>query len=104
MAFAVSPSQEMVDQGVAREVVNRVQRLRKKANLNPTDAIAVHYEIVKDSVEVHLADVLTAHGALVAESLAKPFVAGAAPAGAQVVIEELSEVKDASFKIIIVRA
>ena len=38
---AVSPSTEMVEQGLAREVVNRIQKLRKKANLQPTDAVEV---------------------------------------------------------------
>ena len=31
----------MVDQGIAREVINRIQKLRKKSNVLPTDAIAV---------------------------------------------------------------
>ena len=29
----VTPSQEMVDEGVAREVVNKIQKLRKKVGL-----------------------------------------------------------------------
>lgn len=34
---------ELEREGLAREVVNRVQKLRKKANLVPTDPIAVYY-------------------------------------------------------------
>ena len=35
----------MVDEGIAREVVNRVQRLRKKAKLQPSDVVTVEYTI-----------------------------------------------------------
>lgn len=35
----------MLDEGVAREVVNRVQRLRKKAQLQPSDLVTVQYAI-----------------------------------------------------------
>ncbi|XP_025916980.1 isoleucine--tRNA ligase, cytoplasmic isoform X4 [Apteryx rowi] len=39
----VTPDQSMVDEGVAREVINRIQKLRKKRNLVPTDEITVYY-------------------------------------------------------------
>lgn len=37
--------QEMMDEGLAREVINRIQKLRKKAKLVPTDKISVFYKI-----------------------------------------------------------
>ncbi|XP_025107548.1 isoleucine--tRNA ligase, cytoplasmic-like [Pomacea canaliculata] len=40
----VTPDQSMVDEGVAREVINRIQRLRKKAKLTPSDDIVVYYQ------------------------------------------------------------
>ena len=33
----------MLDEGLAREVVNRVQKLRKKAKLQPSDVVTVQY-------------------------------------------------------------
>uniref|UniRef100_A0A8C5DRC2 Isoleucine--tRNA ligase, cytoplasmic n=1 Tax=Gouania willdenowi TaxID=441366 RepID=A0A8C5DRC2_GOUWI len=39
----ISPDQSMVDEGVAREVINRIQKLRKKAHLVPSDEITVYY-------------------------------------------------------------
>ena len=33
MLVDVTPSQEMVDEGIAREVVNKIQKLRKKVGL-----------------------------------------------------------------------
>ena len=35
----------MMDEGLAREVVNRVQKLRKKAKLQPSDEVTVQYII-----------------------------------------------------------
>lgn len=40
----VSPDEEMVNEGVLRDIVNRVQRLRKEYKLVPTDEIVVYYE------------------------------------------------------------
>ncbi|XP_070193742.1 isoleucine--tRNA ligase, cytoplasmic-like isoform X2 [Littorina saxatilis] len=44
----VSPDQSMLDEGVAREVINRVQRLRKKAKVQPSDEITVYYKASED--------------------------------------------------------
>ena len=46
----IQPDVSMKDEGIAREVINRIQKLRKKANLVPTDAIAVYYGI--DNLEI----------------------------------------------------
>lgn len=39
---------ELEEEGVAREIINRVQRLRKKANLLPTDDINMYYRFSAD--------------------------------------------------------
>ncbi|KAJ3660688.1 hypothetical protein Zmor_005126 [Zophobas morio] len=44
----VAPDSVMQDEGIAREVVNRVQKLRKRANLVPTDQISVFYTASAD--------------------------------------------------------
>lgn len=41
----VLPDQSMFDRGLAREFINRIQKLRKKAGLVPTDPIDVEYYI-----------------------------------------------------------
>ncbi|CAN6457025.1 unnamed protein product [Victoria cruziana] len=38
------PDESLFEAGVAREVINRVQKLRKKAGLEPTDLVEVYYE------------------------------------------------------------
>lgn len=39
---------ELKAEGLARELANRIQRLRKTANLNPTDTVSVHLSVVSD--------------------------------------------------------
>ena len=36
--------QTLLDEGNAREVINRIQKMRKKAGLVPTDQVTVYYE------------------------------------------------------------
>ena len=52
-----TPDQEMLDEGVAREVVNRVQKLRKSAGLKVDDQVVMQYTVTpKDH---YLASVIT---------------------------------------------
>ncbi|KAI4466789.1 soleucyl-trna synthetase [Holotrichia oblita] len=39
-----TPDSSMQDEGTAREIINRIQKLRKKAHLVPTDEITVFYK------------------------------------------------------------
>lgn len=41
----VVQDQSMKDEGLAREVINLVQKLRKEAHLTPSDAVSVFYEV-----------------------------------------------------------
>lgn len=40
---------ELESEGLARELLNRIQRLRKKAGLNSTDDVLVKYKLIKDN-------------------------------------------------------
>lgn len=40
-----TPDKSMLDEGNAREVINRVQKLRKKSNLTPMDEVTVYYTL-----------------------------------------------------------
>ena len=42
---------ELESEGLARELINRIQRLRKKAGLNTTDDVQVQYRVVKDTID-----------------------------------------------------
>ncbi|EDK37959.2 hypothetical protein PGUG_02057 [Meyerozyma guilliermondii ATCC 6260] len=41
---------ELQNEGLARELINRIQRLRKKAGLNTTDDVKVEYKVSKDTI------------------------------------------------------
>lgn len=41
----IRPNESLMDQGLAREFINRIQKLRKKAALVPTDPVDVEYYI-----------------------------------------------------------
>jgi isoleucyl-tRNA synthetase len=40
-----TPSQEMLDEGLAREVINKIQKLRKRAGLQPSDKVDMLFEL-----------------------------------------------------------
>ncbi|KAJ8912420.1 hypothetical protein NQ315_006086 [Exocentrus adspersus] len=44
----VTPDSSMKDEGMAREIINRIQKLRKKAHLVPTDEVRVFYRCSED--------------------------------------------------------
>ncbi|CAJ0842635.1 2589_t:CDS:10 [Entrophospora sp. SA101] len=41
--------QDLQEEGLAREIVNRVQRLRKKAGLQPIDPVLMYYKFITDT-------------------------------------------------------
>lgn len=65
------------DRGRAREVINRVQRLRKQAGFHVADRIRVQYQADEGLVQA-----IGVHGALIArETLAAEYAASGQPAG-----------------------
>lgn len=48
----ITPDQSMLDEGVAREIINRIQKLRKKAGLIPSDEIQVYYQITPKNCDL----------------------------------------------------
>merc|ERR1711962_611524 len=48
-----SPDQSMIDEGVAREVVNRVQKLRKSSGLKVSDKVTMFFTITPDGHNLH---------------------------------------------------
>lgn len=96
----VRPSQEMVDEGVARELVNRVQRLRKKAKLTPTDVVLVAYELVSDNEAARLAQVLATQADHLLASLKQPLVKHAdLGAHGALIADEVCELKSAEIHL-----
>lgn len=98
----VRPDSSMLDEGVAREVVNRIQKLRKKGKLVPTDAIEVYYSVPDDC---ELSRVIQAQREFITSSLRAPLLAYplAKSSAEKLVIEEEQELKDVIFKIGIIK-
>ncbi|XP_037070614.1 isoleucine--tRNA ligase, cytoplasmic-like [Pollicipes pollicipes] len=91
-----TPDQSMLDEGVAREIINRVQKLRKKASLVPTDEITV-YQAVAPAGSA-LARVAASHQEYIEAALKAPFRPLASRAG-RTIIEETADVKGAKLTV-----
>ncbi|KAL7270886.1 isoleucine--tRNA ligase [Rhizina undulata] len=61
---------ELQSEGLAREIVNRVQKLRKKAGLIATDDVKMEYRILKDPIG--LSEVFVEHGETFVKALRRP--------------------------------
>ncbi|XP_031380711.1 isoleucine--tRNA ligase, cytoplasmic [Punica granatum] len=66
------PDESLFEAGVAREVVNRIQKLRKKVGLEPTDVVEVYFEALdKDS---SLEQVLNSQESYIREAIGSPLL------------------------------
>ena len=67
-----TPDQSMLDEGTAREVVNRIQKLRKKAGLQPQDEVTLCYQVTPK--EHDLLRVINDHVLYIETSTKNPLV------------------------------
>lgn len=63
---------ELVREGVAREIINRVQQLRKRAKLVPTDDVKMEYKVLSDPEKIGLEEVFEGHGKAFEKALRRP--------------------------------
>ncbi|KAG0726115.1 Isoleucine--tRNA ligase, cytoplasmic [Chionoecetes opilio] len=97
-----TPSEELLAEGLAREVVNRIQRLRKKARLVPTDEVTVWLAVADPKSQ--LACVLNSHKQFIETTSRTPCRLGNFQAGTgEVVIQDNSSVKDCKLSLTITR-
>ncbi|XP_077985706.1 isoleucine--tRNA ligase, cytoplasmic-like isoform X2 [Glandiceps talaboti] len=87
----VTPDQSMVDEGVAREVVNRIQKLRKKAKLVPVDDITVFYEVT--AADGYLSNVVSNHQEYISNSIKQPIQAYPVPSDCKEIVKESVQMK-----------
>ncbi|XP_061544404.1 isoleucine--tRNA ligase, cytoplasmic [Phycodurus eques] len=97
----VSPDQSMVDEGVAREVINRVQKLRKKGHLVPSDEITVYYRCQPDGD--YLGSVIQAHTDFILATTKAPLLPYPVPKSAGVIIQEKTQLKGCDLELTIVK-
>lgn len=91
---------ELAQEGLAREIINRVQRLRKKAGLQPTDDIRMEYRMVKDPDNVGLEDVFSSQAPTFEKALRRPLdKRESEDTGAGLIAEEDQEIQQAVFSL-----
>ncbi|EDN09527.1 hypothetical protein HCAG_06694 [Histoplasma mississippiense (nom. inval.)] len=103
---------ELAEEGLAREIVNRVQRLRKKAGLVPTDDVGMEYRVLSDPDNVGIERVFQTQSKAIEKALRRPIdqhivteVEGRAPEGEEegIILEEEQEVQKATFLLRLVK-
>lgn len=92
---------ELKSEGLAREIINRVQRLRKKQGLQPTDDIKMEYKVLSDPDGLGLEDVFVSHSSQLQKAFRRPMdkLEGEIPSDQQqkLIGEEMQEVQAATF-------
>nr|DAD24502.1 TPA_asm: hypothetical protein HUJ06_025966 [Nelumbo nucifera] len=96
--------ESLFEAGVAREVVNRIQKLRKKAALAPTDMVEVYIESLDDDKSI-LQHVLNSQELYIRDALGSPLLnSSMAPPHSVIVCEERFEgISGLSFVIVLAR-
>ena len=103
---------ELAREGIAREVINRVQQLRKRAKLVPTDDVKMEYKVLSDPEKIGLEEVFEGHGKAFEKALRRPLdkhviteFGGEVPNGDVdvVIAEEEQEVQKATFLLRLVK-
>lgn len=97
-----TPDQSMLDEGIAREIVNRIQKLRKKAKLVPTQEITVVCEVLLDKDQAayqKLSQVAISHAEFMIDSIKQPIVLAPGPDGLHELIREELPCKGAKLSV-----
>jgi isoleucyl-tRNA synthetase len=99
---------KLAEEGLGREIINRVQRLRKKACLQPTDDVKMEYRVISDPDNIGLAQVFVGQAQAIEKALRRPVdhhhvtqLDGQIPDEVQegLILEEEQEIQQAVFKL-----
>ncbi|KAJ0263495.1 hypothetical protein HA466_0038390 [Hirschfeldia incana] len=98
------PDDSLNEAGVARKIVNRVQKLRKKSGLEPTDFVEVYIESL-DKDESALQQVLTSQEQYIKDTIGSSLIPSTLMPSHAVILsdESFQNVSKLSFKIILAR-
>jgi len=103
---------DLKEQGLAREIINRVQKLRKKAGLIPTDDVGMEYRVVSDPENIGIEKVFETQSSALEKALRRPMdkhvvteIEGKIPEDKkeEVIIVEEQEVQKATFLLRLVK-
>jgi isoleucyl-tRNA synthetase len=96
---------ELMGEGLARELINRIQRLRKKAGLVPIDDVRMEYRVLENPEKVDIDAMLRTHEELVRSAVRgrfeqSEFEDANAP---NLIIEEMQEINNLSLSLRILK-
>ena len=101
---------ELAEEGLAREVINRFQRLRKKFGLVPTDEVQMQYQVLSDPDETGLNKIMETHKEMLTKALRKPLVNSEGEKGEiqnleqrELIAEEEQEIQKATLRLRLLR-
>ncbi|KJK76989.1 Isoleucyl-tRNA synthetase [Metarhizium anisopliae BRIP 53293] len=95
-----APHAELLNEGFTREIINRVQRLRKKAGLVPTDDVHMGYTVVSNPEAVDVDAVISSKRDLFKSSLRGMLEKMSDDAGSkEIILEEESTVGHLTLKL-----
>lgn len=98
---------ELAQEGLAREIINRVQQLRKKSGLKPTDDVKMEYRVHEDPDVIGLEKVFELQSGFIEKALRRPLdkhivteVEGPVVNGVsedKIIAEEVQDIQKATF-------
>lgn len=91
---------ELKTEGLARELINRIQKLRKKCGLEATDDVKVEYELIKDTIDFE--DMVKQHLDMLSKTCRSDIVKGD-PSKTGAIADEEQSINDTVFKLKIFR-
>lgn len=91
---------ELKTEGLARELVNRIQKLRKKCGLQATDDVVVQYELVKDTINFE--DIVKQHMEMLSKTCRSEIIP-ADDSQKEAIADEEQSINDTVFKLKILR-
>ncbi|CAJ0923438.1 19145_t:CDS:10 [Entrophospora sp. SA101] len=95
--------QDLQEEGLAREIVNRVQRLRKKAGLQPIDPVLMYYKFITDTDNL-LENIIKKETDYIRKILKRPLLSITEKVDdAKIIIEEEQEVNNSKFILCFVK-
>lgn len=93
----ISSDKALQDEGFAREIVNRIQKLRKKAKLVPQDDIAIYCNV--DQLTSELGKVLIDQKSYIEQLVKQPVLINQESNGQPVIIDETTDIKGSVLKM-----
>ncbi|XP_069693675.1 isoleucine--tRNA ligase, cytoplasmic [Periplaneta americana] len=102
--LATTADEAMQDEGIAREVINRVQKLRKKAHLVPSDPVTVYFSV--DPPDSQLQRITMSHAQFIENTLKvplRPVTELKTHMRSSLVIEETQQLKGSLLNLVVTR-